>query len=172
MTTKPKDNPDGTAPAAPAPDLNADPKTDPAEQTVRRDQLDVVDPAAKALNDARDADERAQLEAERDELRKRLGDRTDLAALRAEVDALRTAAARAGAFGQAPFAMSAGVHADLEARGYAVGENGETYVRDGDSVTVTARGTGKQHTVPMPKAPELTEEQTGAKAGRISGQDK
>ena len=149
--------------------LNADPKADPSEQVVRRDQLDVVDPAAQALTGAREAKEREELEAQRDELRKRLGDSaSSLPALRAEVQALEAAAARAGAFAVGP--MSAGVHADLVARGYAVGDHGETYVVDGDRVKVTERGTGRSTMVDMPQAPKLTEEQTGVKAGRISGQ--
>ena len=44
----------------------------------------------------------------------------------------------------------AGVAADLELHGYAVGEHGETYVRDGDSATVTLRGSGEQKSMQMP----------------------
>ncbi|MFG3709486.1 hypothetical protein [Micromonospora sp. NPDC047730] len=109
-----------------------------------------VDPAAAAIRDvARDAEIR-RLTDERDELRKRVGDTSELETLRAEVAALREAAARTG--GVTPrWTMSAGVAADLENTGYATDPTtGDAYVRDGDKVTVTSRG-GRTRTVDMPR---------------------
>ena len=70
--------------------------------------------------------------------------------LRAEVEALRQAAAKAGLTGTHRFTMSAGVAADLESTGYATDPTtGAAYVRDGAQVTVTSRA-GDVRTVDMP----------------------
>jgi hypothetical protein len=126
---------------------------------VRRDQLDQLDPAAVALKNAVEADERKRLTEERDQLRKRLPSDDSLPALRAEVDALRVAVARAGVRGQQSFPMSAGVHADLLLRGHSVDPvSGATFVRDGDTdrVQVIHRGGDVEH-VTMPEAPKSEE---------------
>jgi hypothetical protein len=93
----------------------------------------------------------AQLTKERDELRKKLGEAPTLLMLRAEVEALRNVAARSGVtLGRQR--MSAGVASDLELHGHAIDPaNGDAYVRDGDRVTVTKRGTGETRTVDMPQ---------------------
>lgn len=109
-----------------------------------------VNPAGVAIRDAARAAEAEQLRRERDELRELIGDAPTLEILRAEVDALRQAAARAGVTRTARWTMSAGVAADLETRGYATDPaTGDAYVRDGDRVTVTSR-TGEVRTVDMP----------------------
>lgn len=107
------------------------------------------DPASVALDEAVRKAEIKQLTEERNELRAKIGDAPDLVVLRAEVDALRSVAARAGlSLGRQR--MSAGVAADLETSGYAVDPaNGDVYVRDGDTVTVTSRG-GDKRTLDMP----------------------
>ena len=120
---------------------------------VRRDQLDTMDPAAVALKTAVEADERKQLTDERDQLRKRLPSDNSLPALRAEVDALRVAVARAGSRSVQSFPLSAGVHADLLLHGHAVDPvSGATFVRDGDtsSVQVIHRG-GDVETLTLPE---------------------
>jgi len=140
-------------PNTPAAPVKATPAAADADApTVRRDQLDQTDPAAAALKAAIEADERKQLTEERDKLRKRLPSGDSLPALRAEVDALRVAVARAGTRGEQSFAMSAGVHADLLARGHSVDPvSGATFIRDGDSdrVQVIHRG-GETDTIQMP----------------------
>jgi hypothetical protein len=108
-----------------------------------------ANPATKAVTDAVRKAELRQLTEERDALREKLGDAPELAVLRAEVDALRQVAARAGVtIGRER--MSAGVASDLEAQGHAVDPaNGDVYVRDGGKVTLTTRA-GEVREVDMP----------------------
>lgn len=109
-----------------------------------------TNPAGAAIRDAARAAEAEQLRGERDELRKLIGDAPTLEVLRAEVSALREAAARAGVTRTSRWTMSAGVAADLETVGYATDPTtGDAFVRDGDRVTVTTR-TGETRTVDMP----------------------
>lgn len=109
-----------------------------------------ANPAGVAIRDAARAAETEQLRQRRDELRELIGDAPSLEVLRAEVNALEQAAARAGVTRTARWTMSAGVAADLETRGYATDPaTGDAYVRDGDRVTVTSRS-GEVRTVDMP----------------------
>lgn len=148
--------PKKTAPAAKAPTAPSAPSapTAPAGPAV-------VDPAAAAIRDAAREAEIRTLTAERDELRSRVGDTSELEALRAEVAALREAAARTGG-GTPRWTMSAGVAADLESTGYATDPNtGDAYVRDGDKVKVTSRG-GQTRTVDMPRPSGAGDRDTSA----------
>ncbi|MFI1195510.1 hypothetical protein ACH4T9_19945 [Micromonospora sp. NPDC020750] len=134
-----------TTPAAPAT------KTPTAPTTPTGPTGPVVDPAAAAIRDAAQQTEIRQLTAERDELRSRVGNVSELETLRAEVAALRETAARSGVGRSGRWTMSAGVAADLETTGYATDPNtGDAYVRDGDQVTVTSRGAGGTRTIAMP----------------------
>lgn len=152
-----------TPPASPAPKKTTPPAsragTDRPTPTVTQPQptgqdASATGPAATAIRDAARAAEIEQLTKQRDELRELIGDAPTLEVLRAEVNALQQAAARAGVTRTHRFTMSAGVAADLEVRGYATDPaTGDAYVRDGDRVTVTAR-TGETRTVDMPAPSE------------------
>jgi hypothetical protein len=108
-----------------------------------------ANPATNAVTEAVRKAELRQLTEERDALREKLGDAPELNVLRAEVDALRQVAARAGVtIGRDR--MSAGVASDLEAQGHAVDPaNGDVYVSDGGKVTLTTRA-GEVREVDMP----------------------
>ncbi|MEV4846132.1 hypothetical protein AB0K20_23305 [Micromonospora matsumotoense] len=143
-----------TTPAAPA---AAAKKPTPAAKATTSAAADpappaaaAVDPATAAIRDAaRDAEIR-DLTAERNALRERVGEGSELEQLRAEVAALREAAARSGVGRSGRWTMSAGVAADLETTGYATDPNtGDAFVRDGDRVKVTSRS-GATRTIAMP----------------------
>lgn len=115
----------------------------------------------RVVADAARKAESERLRKERDELRERLdgAGADDLVMLRAEVDALRQAAAKAGAHGQ-PKHMSEGVRQDLEMHGYAVDPaTGAALVLDRDSgeVTVTPRH-GRAVQIDMPEEPDTERE--------------
>ncbi|MEU6387655.1 hypothetical protein ABZ847_29325, partial [Streptomyces bauhiniae] len=117
--------------------------TEGVRQLERMVLLQVID------RKCRDAEIR-DLTAERDALRERVGEGSELDKLRAEVAALREAAARSGVGRSGRWTMSAGVAADLETTGYATDPNtGDAYVRDGDQVKVTSRS-GATRTILMP----------------------
>jgi hypothetical protein len=103
----------------------------------------------KAVRD----NERAALTEERDTLRSALDGAgpDDLAMLRAEVGALREAAARAGVTAQ-PRHLSEGVREELERQGYASDPaTGDVLVQQGGSVKATSR-TGETRTFQVPEA--------------------
>lgn len=158
------------APRTPTRSASPPDHTDPAAAAVvNRGDLDQTDPAAAALTTAREAEEREQLEGEKKKLLDRLGvegESMPLPALRAYVDALRQAAARAG--GAKRFAhMPAGVAADIERQGYAVDVDGSTYVREGEQVFRIQRGSGEREAVDMPVPPDSAQV-LGVEAGRPS----
>jgi len=116
------------------------PPTPPTLTTDREPSGFNTSAAAQATADAVRQAEMEQLRRERDELKMKLGnvDADELTMLRAETDALRQVAARAGAMG-APGFVSAGVQNDLETLGYAVDPStGATLVLDRDTRQVTA----------------------------------
>ncbi|MET9303201.1 hypothetical protein ABZX66_28160 [Micromonospora aurantiaca] len=152
MANEPTSKAGGTPPPAPKP-AAARPEDKPAARvpaTTPGADAGPVNPAGEAIRTAAEKAETERLTQRRKELRELIGDAPTLAVLRAEVNALEQAAARAGVTGATRYTMSAGVAADLEQSGYAVDPTtGDAYVRDGDRVTVTAR-TGETRTVDMP----------------------
>lgn len=125
-----------TEPVARQADVQAPPTAPPKPAAQPAAQVDVAAQAARDI-------EMESLLQERDGLRDKLegADADELVLLRAEVDALRQAAARAGVAGRTRFELSQGIREELERNGFATDPGtGAVLVRDeSGKVTETTR---------------------------------